>query len=191
MRLFSILIASTLLIGVLAACGDDDDEGSSPTPTAGVPTVPTSLPQPEPAQPVDSEAVSPTGGVIEIAAEGNLFVDNHLAVPLGESVVIRLTNNDTVPHNLRLAGTDGEWVTEDDAVTAPEQIDGGGVGELTFAPPVDGYYTFRCDFHPASMGGRIVAGDPSGPPVTIATPTPSPTTTAADGSPTDEASETQ
>ena len=172
------LLAATLLTLAVVACGDDDDDGS-PTPSAAVPTVAASLPQPEPAQPVDAEQAIPTNGVIELAVEGNLFVDNHLAVPLAESVVIRLTNNDTVPHNLRLAGTDGEWDTEDDAVTTPEQIDGGGVGELTFAPQVDGYYTFRCDFHPTTMGGRIVAGEPSGPPETAATPTPSPTPAGA------------
>jgi plastocyanin len=168
---------TVVTLATAVACGDDDDD-TSPTPSAAVPTVAAALPQPEPPQPVDSESVSPENGVIEIAAQGNLFLDNYLAIPLGESVVIRLTNNDTVPHNLRLAGTDGEWDTEDDAVTTPEQIDGGGVGELSFAPQVDGYYTFRCDFHPTSMGGRIIAGEPSGPPETIV-PTPSPTTTAA------------
>jgi plastocyanin len=172
------LLAASLLTLALVACGDDDDDGS-PTASAPVPTVPAALPQPEPAQPVDAEQAIPTDGVIEIAAQGNLFVDNHLAVPLGESVVIRLTNNDAVPHNLRLAGTDGEWDTEDDAVTTPEQIDAGDVGELSFAPQVDGYYTFRCDFHPTTMGGRIVAGEPAGTPATIATPTPSATPVAA------------
>jgi hypothetical protein len=156
---------------VFAACAGDDDGA---TPTAPPASLATPNPQPEPPQPLASEQVSPEEGVIEVAATGTLFVQNHLAVPIGESIIIRVTNNDPAPHNLRLAGIDGIFETEDDAVTVPEAIDQGSVGELSFAPIVDGYYTFRCDFHPTTMGGRIVAGEPSGPALTPA-PTPSPT----------------
>ena len=32
---------------------------------------------------------------------------------------------------------------------------GGETGELIFSPLVPGAYSFRCDFHPDQMGGRI------------------------------------
>ena len=75
---------------------------------------------------------------------------------LGETVTIRLTNGDSVPHNLRIAGPDGQYETEDDAVTEPDQVNAGGSGELSFAPQIAGAYTFRCDFHPTQMGGQVV-----------------------------------
>jgi len=76
---------------------------------------------------------------------------------------------------LRIAGLDGQFDTEDDAVANPSQIEGGGgVGELTFAPLAAGAYSFRCDFHPTTMGGQIVVGD--------ATPGSAPTASPA-GSP--------
>lgn len=196
----------TVCIGLLlatavafAACGDDDDDRGGATADDVTPTSAPASPvgpqvQPEPPQPVDREAIQPSGGVIELVAENMLFVDNNLAVGVGESVTIRVTNNDSTVHNLRVAGTDGEYITQDDAVTTPDQIEpSGGVGELTFAPPVAGFYTFRCDFHPTSMGGQIVAGNPGTPPPTprrTATPTPTPTPAASTSSAEGEVSET-
>lgn len=83
------------------------------------------------------------------------FLQNALLVPIGESITIRVTNSDTQNHNLRLAGLDGEYTTEDDAVAAPDGIPAGGTAELILAPAVPGQYTFRCDFHPGTMGGII------------------------------------
>lgn len=91
-----------------------------------------------------------------MTAENVAFVGNRLSIPRGEAVTIGVTNRDGVSHNLRIAGPDGEFETEDDAVTAPETINRGEAGELTFAPPLAGEYTFRCDFHPLTMGGVIV-----------------------------------
>ena len=65
----------------------------------------------------------------------------------------------TALSSFALAGLDGQFDTEDDAVTNPAQIAAGGAGELTFAPLAAGAYTFRCDFHPTTMGGQIVVGD--------------------------------
>ncbi len=56
---------------------------------------------------------------------------------------------------MSIAGLDGEYETQDDAVTDPEALQPGESGELTFVPQVAGNYTFRCDFHPANMGGQI------------------------------------
>jgi plastocyanin len=121
-----------------------------------------------------------------MAASGLQFEQNYLSTSPGETVTIRLTNEDSVPHNLRIAGVDGQFTTEDDAVTTPEQVDAGQTGELTFAPPTDGVYTFQCDFHPASMGGEIVVGDATPIPAVTPAPTEEP---VADDTSADEASE--
>jgi plastocyanin len=185
------LILFMLLLCVLAfaACSDDDDDSgadvtSAPATThGGFPTVAASAPQPASPQTLDAEKRQPQDGTIEISMENFLFVGNHLEVPIEEPVTIRVTNNDATVHNLRVAGNDGVFETEDDAVTTPDRIEAGAVGELAFAPPISGYFTFRCDFHPTSMGGQIIAGEPAGPPITltpVSTPTPAASETPAE-----------
>ena len=174
------LVSCALFLASVVACSSDDDK-SVPTDeptietTAG-PVAPAL--QPASAQTLNSDSVEPQDGVIEISASGQKFTQNYLRIPAaGESVTIRLTNNDAVRHSLRLAGLDGRFDTEDDAVANPAQIDGGGAGELTFAPQADGPYTFRCDFHPTTMGGQIVVGSAtpgSGPPDTASGDTDTP-----------------
>jgi plastocyanin len=93
--------------------------------------------------------------VVEVTIEGALFRGNNLRVPFGESVKIDVTNRDAETHNLRIAGFDGEFQTEDDAITAPDPIEANGAGSLDFSPIVTGAYTFRCDYHPGTMGGRV------------------------------------
>ena len=152
------LLAILVLVASVACGGESEDAGDgSPTPPGDDATVgPQLLDQPESPQVVSGQVTSPVSGVIDIVASGNLFQQNNVAIPLGEAVVIRLTNSDLVLHNLRIAGLDGEYGTEDDAVTDPASLAGGDAGELTFAPPVVGEYAFRCEFRPATMGGIIV-----------------------------------
>jgi plastocyanin len=92
---------------------------------------------------------------MELSAADTSFAPNRWRMALGDTVVIRLTNADTQQHNLRLAGLDGEFDTDDDALTSPDPVGAGEAGELTFVPQASGNYTFRCDYHPASMGGSI------------------------------------
>lgn len=155
-----VFVTCVLAFVLLAACGSDDKSIPTEEPTVRTTAGPIAPAlQPAPAQPLNAESVEPQDGVIELTASGQKFTQNFLRVPAAnESITIRLTNNDNVPHSLRLAGLDGRFDTDDDAVTNPTQIDGGGVGELTFAPQADGAYTFRCDFHPTTMGGQIVVG---------------------------------
>ena len=156
------LLAATcaLVFATLAACSSDDKSIPTEEPTVQTTAGPVAPAlQPAPAQPLNAEFIEPQDGVIELTASGQKFTQNYLRIPAaGESITIRLTNNDNVPHSLRLAGLDGHFDTDDDAVAIPTQIDGGGVGELTFAPQADGPYTFRCDVHPTTMGGQIVVG---------------------------------
>lgn len=163
------LIITVVLLSLLAfaACsGDDDDSrGDSVDPTAtapadgdgGTPQGPQLQEQPEPPQELAASTTEPADGAIEVTISGSAFENNNLAVPVGQPVTIRVVNGDLVTHNLRIAGLDGQYETEDDAVTAPDAISGGETGELGFSPPVAGAYTFRCDFHLTEMGGQITA----------------------------------
>lgn len=159
-----LLLSAPSLVAVAlvaAACGEGEEEVNGPAETPA----PTESPaqggngladQPDPPQAIADEVTEPAGGVIETEMGDNFFVQNNLRVALGESVTIRATNGGQAPHNLRIAGVDGEWDTDDDLVTDPDTIRSGASGELVFTPEVAGTYTFRCDFHPAEMGGVIV-----------------------------------
>jgi len=160
------LAALTSMAVWLAACGDDKKPENLSTVTVAQDTAPAPTPQlqrqPAPTQELDAAASRPEGRVVSISISEVKFSPNRWGVALDEPVTIRVTNNDSQQHNLRIAGLDGEYETQDDAVTDPEALQPGASGELTFAPQVSGNYTFRCDFHPASMGGQIEVS--AGPP---------------------------
>jgi plastocyanin len=152
----AVLLALLLMIAAIA-CSDDDEPEATPlveTPAALSPTQ--VLVQPEPVQPLDAEFTEATDGVIEVTVEGAAFIGNRLRVPAGSAAKIDVTNRDDQVHNLRIAGFDGVYQTEDDGVTTPDPIAAGGSGSLEFAPAVPGPYTFRCDYHPGSMGGQVI-----------------------------------
>ncbi len=68
---------------------------------------------------------------------------------------IRLTNTGTFVHNLRIAGNDKTFDTDDDLVTTPDIIKAGEAGELVGQIDKTGTYQFKCDFHPTQMTGTI------------------------------------
>ena len=156
------LLLCPLVLAVLtsAACGDDKEtvEGGPtvdvPQDTAPAPS-PALQPQPEPVQALIAEALPAVDGTIAIEARDVLFAPNRWSATLGETVTIRVANADPQEHSLRLAGLDGAYETDDDALTSPDPIGPGEVGELSLVLQVAGNYTFRCDYHPGSMGGRI------------------------------------
>lgn len=148
--LFAIVLAAL----ALAACSDTQERTAAPSLPANTAAATIKLgQQPEVVQTLDPKVTSPRDSVIEVAAENLSFAPNRLGIAVGESVTIRVTNKDGVKHSLRIAGLDGGYDTDDDAAT--QDLAGGEVGEVNFAPTVKGNYTFRCDFHPGSMGGRI------------------------------------
>ena len=158
-KLSALALLAILFVVVAVGCGSDSEDAGNgaPTPSGDDATVgPRLLDQPDSPQVLSSQVTKPEGGIVDIVVTDALFQQNSVAIPLGEAVLIRVTNSDLVLHNLRIAGLDGAYETEDDAVTDPASLAGGDAGELTFAPPVVGGYAFRCDFHPASMGGIIV-----------------------------------
>ncbi len=152
------LVALILLAALVVACGDDDDDEQLAT---GAPSPPVASPtqvlsQPEPVQTLDEQFTEASDGVIEVTIQGAAFRGNKLRVPVAQTVTIDVTNKDGQVHNLRIAGFDGQYQTEDDAVSDPDPIAANGSGSLQFAPAVPGVYTFHCDYHPGSMGGVVV-----------------------------------
>ena len=156
-------IAAGLLL-LAAACGGDDDAGGTEngiadtaTPTAPAPADEIQS-QPDSPQEVGDEVTEAVDGVLQTAAGDNFYTLNNLKVPLNEMTTIEIVNEGTAIHNMRIAGPDGEWNTDDDSVSDPELISGGATGVLEFTPTLAGKYTFRCDFHTAEQGGVIVVG---------------------------------
>lgn len=159
-RVWRCTTVATALV-LIAACGggNDDKTETSVTPSIVQDTAPAPTaelqPQPDVPQPLDETVSLPEGGIIGVEARETRFTPNRWTVALGETISIVVGNGDSVQHNLRIAGLDGQYDTEDDAVTVPQALNGGETGELVFSPLVPGEYSFRCDFHPGQMGGRI------------------------------------
>jgi len=156
-----LLFSALAIAAVMFAACSDDEEKVEGGPTVDVPqdTAPAPSPelqsQPEPVQALIPEALTAVDGIIAIEARDVLFAPNRWRATLGETVTIRVANVDEQEHNLRFAGLDGEYGTDDDALTSPDPVGPGAVGELSLVPQARGNYTFRCDFHPGSMGGRV------------------------------------
>jgi len=130
------------------------EPGVELTPSPGQPQ------RPRTAQPTQATVTEPQNGVIEVPMQDNRFLRNNLKVPAGQPVTVRLVNQGQAPHNLRVAGPDGQWNTADDQTVPPggAYLTGGQQAEarLTFQQP--GIFAFRCDAHPTEMWGYITVG---------------------------------
>ena len=99
---------------------------------------------------------TPSGGDIVVSMGDNFFDSNDITVAVGASVTFQLTNDGIATHNMRVAGDDDEYNTNDDTVSDPEIFSGGDTGTLVWtAPDAAGEVLFRCDFHPTEMTGTI------------------------------------
>lgn len=104
----------------------------------------------------DGASPAPGDGSQAITMLDNKFDPDTLTVAVGAVVTFDLTNKGTAIHNMRIAGEDGEYNTDDDAPSDPELITGGGTATLDWtAPGSAGEIAFRCDFHPTDMTGVI------------------------------------
>jgi plastocyanin len=127
----AILAPSTL-----AACGDDDD--GQPSTTAA--------------------ASTPAGGgmVIDVAMRDNVFDPNEVTVSPGAGITFNLTNEGVAAHNMRIAGPDGRYRSDDDGVSDPDLSLSGETATLVWTAPAEaGEIDFRCDLHPDIMVGTI------------------------------------
>jgi nitrite reductase (NO-forming) len=107
----------------------------------------------------DGDATDGDGGTggdgTVVAMKDNLFEPSELTATAGTAVTFSLPNEGRVPHNMRIAGPDDEYNTDDDIVSDPEIIGAGDDGELTWDLPEAGDFRFRCDIHPVEMVGTI------------------------------------
>ncbi len=78
-----------------------------------------------------------------------------LALTAGATVTVKLTNGGKAIHNLRVAGPDGQYNTDDDIVSDPNTIPAGGEAEIVVSIATAGTYNYQCDFHAADMKGTI------------------------------------
>jgi plastocyanin len=92
-------------------------------------------------------AGSPGAG-IAVSMKDNLFEPAELTVKAGEAVTINLTNDGVAIHNMRIAGADGKYNTDDDGISDPDIVQSGGTAKLDWtAPAQPGQVKFQCDFH--------------------------------------------
>ena len=104
--------------------------------------------------PVDEERVDTE---FELTMTDNVFSQTEFTVKAGDKFRFNLTNaGPTFVHNLRVAGPDGEFDTDDDLVSDPQSQRVGVPGELVGQIDKKGTYAFRDDFHPTEMTGTLV-----------------------------------
>ncbi len=148
-----LLLSASLILGIAllaAACsGGDDDGASGETPAADE----------TPAD--DGDNAGPAsfdismGDTIEPEIT-NFFEANTFTVSTGQEVTFNITNDGVAIHNMRIAGADGEYDTDDDTISDPELFQAGDTGTLIWtAPDEAGEIIFRCDFHPLESIGTI------------------------------------
>ncbi len=91
---------------------------------------------------------------IEVTMLDNIYEPEFVVMDAGTRTKINLHSGGEFAHNLRIAGPDGEYETEDDIVS--EDLLPGEDGSMIFEIEVEGTYEFRCDFHPAHTGALTV-----------------------------------
>lgn len=140
--LLALALSALLLLSF--ACGGDDDGGGAGTGT--------------PAATTPANTGNGGGGEVtfDVSMGDNFFDPKEFTVSAGASVTFNITNDGAAIHNMRIAGEDGDYSTDDDSVSDPDLVNGGGTATLEWtAPSKAGEITFQCDFHAPSMAGTI------------------------------------
>jgi len=122
-------IIVVLTVALAAACSDNGDSGQ---PTDGGLT------------PIDVSL----GDEMSDGTLVSLISPDEFTVRAGQEVTFNLSNDGTVPHNMRNAGTDDVYNTEDDFLVGPEILFPGDTAIVKWTIPSEaGKLVFRCDFH--------------------------------------------
>jgi uncharacterized cupredoxin-like copper-binding protein len=121
---------------------DDTLQDKTGTIVVSAAAVTTASPTPVPADQVDAEVI--------VTLKDDAFEPVELTVPAGKKFRISIKNEGTLACNLRIAGPDGDYRTDDDITsdTVNPGNTGGVVGQIDKA----GAYAFRCDFRPELTG---------------------------------------
>ena len=92
----------------------------------------------------------------DVSMGDNFFEPNEFPVKTGQKVTFNITNGGAAIHNMRVAGADNEYNTDDDALSDPSQLSAGDTGTLEWtAPNKAGEIDFKCEFHPTDSTGII------------------------------------
>ena len=116
----------------------------------GLITVAEGTPKEEPGEDVDSEDAEPT---VEVALTDHVFTPSAIEVTGGEEFRIRLVSEGRFVHNMRIAGPDGEFETDDDILS--DDVLPGETVDFVATLDEPGTYAVRCDFHPVEHTGVI------------------------------------
>lgn len=94
---------------------------------------------------------APAGGAVIVAADVE-FDRAEIDIASGTPVALLFENRDALPHNVAIVGADGQPIYVGEIFSGP--------ASKTYNLPslAPGHYTFRCDIHPLSMVGDVVAG---------------------------------
>lgn len=143
-------VAALVLVGASIWAVAEEDEAEGGEPTNGEVVNGEATPTPGEGSP------PPSDGIVAVSMGDNFFDPTEITAAAGSDITIDLTNNGAAIHNMRIAGEDGEYNTDDDVVSDPDIVPGGQTATIEWtAPTTPGDYIFQCDFHPTEMVGTI------------------------------------
>ncbi len=108
----------------------------------GLITVTEATPADDQPEDVDAADAEPD---VEVTLTDHVFTPSTIDVVSGEEFRIRLASEGQFVHNMRIAGPDGEFETEDDIVS--DDVLPGETLDFTGTLDEPGAYAMRCDFH--------------------------------------------
>jgi plastocyanin len=92
-----------------------------------------------------------TNGEVAVVADNMAFDVDVIEAPAGEAFVIRLTNDENVPHNLSVYTEQGG-----ERIALGQIINEGEVDEIEIPALEPGEYFFVCDLHVNEMNGTLI-----------------------------------
>jgi plastocyanin len=93
---------------------------------------------------------------LELKMEGLAFNRQHIAVPAGESVTLRIQNVDTYPHYFAVYATEAA----EELLVEKIEVPAHSIKEYRFtAPEEPGRYHFRDDYYPSKMNGVFIVSE--------------------------------
>ncbi len=99
------------------------------------------------------EALEPVDTTLDVTMVDSAYQPKQLTVQAGQKFRINLKNDGTFVHNLRIAGPDGQYYSDDDIVS--RDLLKGESGNLVGQLDNPGTYSFQDDFHPTEMMGTV------------------------------------
>ncbi len=133
------------------AAGSHDMGVATPAPA----TTPVATATVAPAGASSPTAAAPAN-TVALTLTDNAFSQRAITVAAGSKVTFQLSNQGKVPHNMQIAGADGNFAGKSTVNSSPELINPGATATLTWTVPATaGTYQFRCEVHPTDMTGTI------------------------------------